>query len=300
MQTKIKKSAHLVILWISGIALMAALGLAAYLVWQAAVAAGVIPSYTNKPPATTGPTKPPFVDSSTIQITGPQLTPNPYGPDDFTQENGYIQCVGGKAVMGIDVSTFQRGIDWKKVKEAGVEFVMIRAAYRGTNIGVIFEDEDAQKHYQGAKAAGLKIGAYIFSQAITPDEAVEEAEYLLEVTKDWELDMPLVFDWEHIDDDCRTVGMDARTLTDSAKAFCQRIKLAGKRPMIYFNVNQALKLILLRELTEYEFWLAMYDSEMDFPIRIDMWQYTQTGKIPGIPTNVDINLYFPYEEENPV
>ncbi len=296
MQTKIKKPVHLIFLWIAGIVLMLALALAAFLIWQAAAALSAPePTEPSQPPA---PTKPPFVDASTIQISGPQLTPSPFTPEDFVLEDGIMKCLTQKAIMGIDVSTFQRNVDYQKVKEAGVEFVMIRAGHRGTNIGVLFEDDQVQTHYKAAKAAGLKVGAYFFSQAITPAEAVEEAEFTLSIIKDWQVDMPIVFDWEHIDDDCRTTGMDARTLTDCAKAFCDRIRQEGLRPMVYFNIKQSGTLLLLRELTEYEFWLAMYDDEMDYPIRVDMWQYTQTGRLPGISNNVDINLFFPYEEED--
>lgn len=275
MQIKIKKPAHLFLLCQVGLVLLLALGMATALIWRAT-------TRTVQPP--TEPTEPPE----------PTLTANPYGPEDFAVENGYMTCLTGKSVLGIDVSTFQQNVDWQQVKAAGVEFVMIRLGHRGTNIGVLFEDELVQSHYAGASAAGLKVGGYFFSQAITPEEAVEEAEFALQIIQDWQVDMPIVFDWEHIDNDCRTTGMDARTLTDCAKAFCDRIKAEGYRPMVYFNANQAANLLYLLELEDYDFWLAMYHDQMDFPHRVDMWQYTQTGAVPGIPGNVDINLYLPY------
>ena len=233
--------------------------------------------------------------------TGPTYLPidrNPIGMSDFyTTEDGYLTCLATPSVMGIDVSEWQGSqIDWQKVKEAGVEFVMIRVGWRGSEKGVLTADTYAQTNYAGASAAGLKVGAYIFSQAITADEAVEEARYLLDAVKDWNIEMPLVFDWEFIDATSRTANMDPRTLTNCAIAFCETIKLAGYTPMVYFNTNQSLDMLYLVELEDYLFWLAQYDTVLRYDYKIDMWQYTQTGTVPGIDGNVDINLYFPYEE----
>ena len=157
------------------------------------------------------------------------------------------------------------------------------------------EDAMAQTNYLGAKEAGLKVGCYFFSQAITVEEAVEEAEYVMDIIADWELDMPLVYDWECLAVDYRTMGVDARLLTDCTKAFCDTVKLAGYEPMVYFNPNQSYKEMYLEELTDYGFWLAMYSDEMNYPYKVDMWQYTNQGTVPGITGNVDINLFFPYE-----
>ncbi len=225
---------------------------------------------------------------------------NPIGMTDFAPTaEGFLTCVATPSVLGIDVSEWQGGeIDWQQVKQAGVEFVMIRVGWRGSEKGVLTADTYAQTNYAGASAAGLKVGAYIFSQAITPAEAMEEANYLLDAVKDWNVEMPLVFDWEFIDAASRTANMDARTLTDCAIAFCETIKTAGYTPMVYFNTNQSMELLYLVELEDYLFWLAQYNGGgvLKYDYKIDMWQYTETGKVPGINGNVDINLYFPYEE----
>ena len=227
-------------------------------------------------------------------LTAPPPPENPYGALDFHYEGDYLACSSGESHLGIDVSYWQGDIDWQQVKDAGVEFVIIRVAYRGSGIGKLEADTMAQANYEGARAAGLKVGAYVFSQAITPEEAVEEADFALDLTKDWEMDMPLVYDWEYIDEESRTAGLDPRTLTDCTAAFCRTVVEAGRESMIYFNADQSHKQMYLSELVGYGFWLAMYGQTMDYPYKIDMWQYTNSGTVPGINGNVDLNLQLIY------
>lgn len=235
------------------------------------------------------------VQTEPQETTIPNPLPNPLGVEDFAYDGDYLTCISAPCQMGIDVSTYQRNVDWQQVKDAGVEFVMIRAAYRGYSGGNVLVDEMLQSHYRGAKSVGLKVGFYFFSQAVSPAEARAEAEFLLAVIDGFEVDMPLVFDWEYISNSARTAGMNRRNLTNCARAFCTRIQEAGYEPMIYLNFKQVRMDVYFEELTEYKFWLAMYDDEMTFEYKIDMWQYTPTGKIPGINGDVDINLYFPSE-----
>ena len=233
---------------------------------------------------------------ATTEATLPQPEANPLDLGDFAMVGDYLTCLTAPSALGIDVSEWQEEVDWQQVKAAGVEFAMIRAGWRGSEIGVLTEDTLAQIHYAGAKAAGVQVGVYFFSQAISVEEAVEEAEFLLHIIDGWELDMPVVYDWEFISADSRTGKLDARTLTDCTKAFCDKVSQAGFAPMVYFNADQAVERMYLRELTEYGFWLAQYDTVLNYPYKIDMWQYTETGTVPGISGNVDINLYFPWEE----
>lgn len=232
----------------------------------------------------------------TVETTTPPEE-NPYGPVDFmldeqTQEMTFLS---GEGIKGIDVSSWQGNIDWQQVKDSGVEFVIIRVGGRGTTEGNIYPDEMCQTYYEGAKAAGLKVGAYFFSQSVTEEEAVEEAEYVLDVVKDWDLEMPIVYDWEYIGDGARTDNMVAGLLTEMAKAYCDTVKNAGYDPMIYFGRSQSADLLILPELEEYGFWLAMYNPIMDYPYKIDIWQYTETGSVPGISGNVDLNLWIQYD-----
>lgn len=227
-------------------------------------------------------------------VTLPPLEENPFGPEDFAyNEQGYLTCTAGESILGIDVSEYQGDIDWQQVKAAGVEFVMIRVGLRGYGNGDIYSDSRAEEYYAGARAAGLKIGAYFFSQAVTVQEAIAEAEYALRAIRGWELDMPLVFDWEYVSSEARTGNMDARLLTDCARAFCRVVERAGYESMVYFNVSQGLDLMYLDELTDFDWWLARYADTMEFEYRVAMWQYTNRGTVPGIEGDVDLNIWLP-------
>jgi len=258
----------------------------------AALLLTVILLETRKPePAAAETTTAPTTEATTL----PPPPANVFDPVDFEYgEDGYLTCKAGDYTRGIDVSSFQGEIDWQAVADSGVTFAMIRAGGRGYGEGTLYEDSRAQANYEGAKAAGLKVGAYFFSQAITAQEAVEEAEYLLELTKDWELEMPVVYDWEYIDITARTGFVSKQTLTNCMLAFCDRIHEAGLQAMIYFNPDHSRDLFYIEQITEYPFWLAMYSDWMTYPYKIDMWQYTCEGTVPGIEGNVDINLYFTY------
>ncbi len=221
--------------------------------------------------------------------TEPDIPENLYGPEDFFFENGYLSCSAAPAVLGIDVSYYQGEIDWTAVQKSGVEFVMVRLGNRGTTQGSLNEDVLAKQNLAGAKAAGLQVGAYFYSQAISVEEAQEEASLALEILAGFPLDLPLAYDWEQ---ENRTAQVDRRTLTDCTLAFCQAVENAGYDAMIYFNSYQATVLLHLEELQDYPWWLAMYDLQQVFPYRMDMWQYTNAGSVSGITGPVDINLLF--------
>lgn len=233
-------------------------------------------------------------DNETTAPTASLPEENPFGPEDFvTDENGFISCLAGDYKLGIDVSGHQGQIDWSAVRDAGVEFVFIRVGNRGTTEGGIYADASAQDYYAGAKAAGLQVGAYFFSQAVTPAEAQEEAQFVITQVQDWELDLPVVYDWEWVDSTARTADVTGQLLTHCTQVFCESIEKAGLTPMIYFNYSQGLELLDLAALSQYPFWLALYEPYIDFPHRVDFWQYSCTGSIPGIDGDVDLNLLLP-------
>lgn len=224
-----------------------------------------------------------------------ELVPFSMDRSKFSVSDGraYYAGAGYALKLGIDVSDHQNEIDWQAVADSGVEFVILRCGWRGYTAGGLNEDEYFRQNYRSAKEAGLDVGVYFFSQAVSVEEALEEAEFVLETLDGYALTMPIVYDWEYISDEARTAAMDRRTLTDCSLAFLRRIEEAGYWPMLYYNTHQVRDLLHLSELEEYDCWLALYSDLMTFPYRIKMWQYTCTGTIPGIEGDVDINLFFP-------
>lgn len=221
---------------------------------------------------------------------------NPYDKDAFSvAENGRItyEQNGRRARAGIDVSTHQKDVDWQAVAADGVSFAILRLGHRGYTEGGLFLDQTFEQNLRGALDAGLEVGVYFFSQAVTPEEAEEEADYILEVLDGQALAFPVAFDWESIPgDEARTDGLDGETMTRCAVAFCERIKAAGYRPAVYFNQTQGYLHYDLRDLTDYDLWLAEYDSVPDFYYHFDLWQYSHTGRVDGIQGDVDLDLAF--------
>ncbi len=221
-----------------------------------------------------------------------QLAINPYEESSFYREGEFIRCSQAETKVGVDVSSHQEKIDWQAVKEAGVDYAMIRVGWRGYTEGGLNVDTSALENLQGATEAGLPVGVYLYSQAITVEEAREEAKLVLDVIKDWDITYPVVYDWEWIGGDARTVNADGRTVTDCTKAFCTEIEQAGYRPAFYFNQDLASRLFYMEELQNYDFWLAQYTDAMTFPYNVEMWQYSCTASIPGIQEEVDLNMCF--------
>ena len=285
MESKTKSASRKYWIWGSVAAVLAVL------ILILCVAPGKEPTETIPETSSSQPTEIVAGPAPTTQMP----TENPLQPEDFAYEGDYLTCLNMPARLGVDVSFWQGNIDWTEVASAGMEFAMIRLGYRGTTKGGLGADDYAKINYENATAAGLQVGGYFFSQAVTPAEAVEEAEFVLDMIRGWNVTMPIVYDWEYGGADSRTANLDARTLTDCTLAFCRTIEQAGYEAMIYFNEDQSHKDMYLGELTEYPFWLAQYGEMLDYPYRVDMWQYTCEGSVPGIDGNVDINLLFEYE-----
>lgn len=222
----------------------------------------------------------------------PEPPENPYRSSDFVEVDGFIICTSAQAFTGVDVSEYQKEIDWAQVAEAGVRFAMIRVGYRGYAEGGIYEDERARENIQGALDAGLDVGVYFFSQAVTVEEAQEEAQFVLDFIQAYDITYPVVYDWEWVTEDARSDSVTSRELTDCTMAFCDAVAAAGYTPMFYFNLSMSQTMFRLRELQDYEFWLAQYSDAMTFRYDVQMWQYTCEGTVPGISTNVDLNLSF--------
>lgn len=199
---------------------------------------------------------------------------------------------GYRCLTGIDVSEHQYAIDWEKVAADGIDFAIIRTGYRGYTSGGLYEDKYFRSNMEGALKAGLKVGVYFFSQATSRREAHEEAAYVLEQIRDYNVTMPVVFDMEILGNDYRTYNMTRRTLYGVTRAFCEDIRDAGYEPMIYMTQYLGYQKYTLRELTDYGFWFAEYYVDYpSFVYDIDIWQYSDTGSVSGISGNVDMDVY---------
>lgn len=211
------------------------------------------------------------------------------------EENGVTSRIG------IDVSEFQgEDIDWKQVRESGIEFVIIRLGYRAYGeTGELVLDDMFDRNMQGALDAGLDVGVYFFSQAITPGEAVEEAEFVLEHVRGYEIDGPIVYDTEEIKGDtARTDNNTRQEFTNYCKVFCDTIEQAGYDPMIYANMKWMAFTLDMEQLADYDFWYADYHDVPQCPYEYEIWQYSENGAVPGINANVDLNVWFQKSSED--
>lgn len=197
------------------------------------------------------------------------------------------------SIAGIDVSEFQGYIDWQQVKNSGIEFAFIRIGCRTYDDGGIIFDERFKENLYSADRAGIKTGVYFFSQALTVEEATEEADAVIKAIEPFNITYPVVFDWEVIVEDyARTDDISIESLADCCVAFCERIKEAGYTPMIYQNKSTLLFKVDLPRVKEYDIWLAEYNDEPTYYYDFKIWQYTSEGRVPGISTEVDMNISF--------
>lgn len=195
--------------------------------------------------------------------------------------------------VGVDVSTYQGTVDWAAVKDAGVDYVIVRAAYRGYETGKIVPDDLYEQNIRGAVDAGLHVGVYLYSQALSEDEAREEADYLLGLIEGLPVDYPVVYDQEeYTADQARTDGLTGEQATLNALAFCERVYDAGYIPMIYTNNDWAQNMYDMERLDHYPIWYADYTAAPSLTGGFAMWQYTDSGQVPGVTGPVDLNLLF--------
>ena len=214
----------------------------------------------------------------------------------FSSSSGRIEYTGSDydVLRGVDVSEHQLDIDWKQVAASGVDYAYIRVGWRGYTEGGLFEDVYFERNIQGALDAGLHVGVYMFSQAVTVQEAIEEADFVLERIGKYNVTLPVVFDCEKIETaEARSHGLTMELRTDCARAFCETVKSAGYVPCVYFNRNLGYYGYDLTRLTDYEFWFSLPESGFpNFYYACDMWQYSFTETVPGIAEPTDMNLWF--------
>ncbi|MDO4750407.1 MAG: glycoside hydrolase family 25 protein [Eubacteriales bacterium] len=220
---------------------------------------------------------------------------NDYAAEDFSVlEDGSLTYLGTDylALRGIDVSEHQHEIDWTAAAEAGVDFAILRAGYRGWTEGGLFEDPWFRRNLEGAREAGLMVGCYFFSQAVNADEARGEAEFLLELLDGQSLDLPIYYDWEEIGPDARTAQVDGQTVTDCCLAFRETVEAAGYEAGLYLYRRLGYFVYELDRLTDMPLWVGALGTAPDFHYAHSIWQYSISGRIPGVEGDVDLNLWF--------
>ena len=210
--------------------------------------------------------------------------------------NGYYKYEDEnyKSKLGIDVSSYQGDIDWKKVKEDGIEFAILRLGYRGYgSSGKIMLDSKFEKNYKNATKQGIKIGVYFFSQSINLDEINEEALFVLKNLEGKTIDYPVVFDLEKIKNDkARTDNLTLEEITKMTLEFCNIMRENNYTPSIYGNAKTFTTRMKLELFNDHNKWYADYQENPIYPYEFNIWQYTETGKVRGIKGKVDLNIEF--------
>lgn len=225
-----------------------------------------------------------YYDKNGNPVTGEQII---QGVKYSFREDGSLD---GGNVMGIDISKHNGTVDWNVVKNAGVDFVILRCGYRGSSSGVLVEDEKFRENIKGASAAGLKIGIYFFSQAVNEMEAVEEASLTLSLIKNYKISYPVYIDVEAANG--RADGLSASERTKVITAFCETVRDSGYTAGVYSNKNWFTEKMNTGAFGNYRIWLAQYTETPTYTGRYDMWQYSSRGTIPGIKGDVDLNISY--------
>ncbi len=243
----------------------------------------------------------PSIDTNRLGLPSEIPYESPYNWEGLTVENGrfaYSEEGQHLSRAGIDVSAHQGSIDWQSVAADGIEFAFIRMGYRGASEGLLNLDEFFEANISGAANAGIDTGVYFFSQALNEDEAREEAQFLLDHLGGRSLQYPIAYDFEPVYLDGvegRANTISAHQQTSNARAFCEVIEAAGYPTLIYGNAKDIGR-YFLDALDGRPIWFAEYDAsypsgQFDFVI----WQYSSTGQVAGIATNVDMNIELIYK-----
>lgn len=197
---------------------------------------------------------------------------------------------------GIDVSQWQGEIDWEKVKASGIDFAIIRVAYRAYGSGVLYADESYQENLQGALDAGLDVGIYIFSQAVSCTEAAQEASYAINLAKNYSYTLPVVMDFEYASGNSGRLAEAKLTVSQATTIcnyFCYTVEKYNKVGMLYANKSLLTDDVDAADISsKYPVWLAHYTASTSYSGDYSYWQYSSTGTVPGISGNVDMDFRY--------
>ena len=228
---------------------------------------------------------------------------DPYTGEVYTHSD---KNSGKSIVYGIDVSSHNGSINWKDVKDDGIEYVIVRAGYRGySGEGKLNKDDNFKENITGATKAGLKVGVYFFSQAITRQEAIDEANYVVKLIKDYNITLPVVMDYEYASVSGGTggrlhdAGLSVNKATDICRAFASTVRDSGYTSMVYANKAMLENHLDVDSISKKSLiWLANYTTKSSYAGTYDAWQYTSKGSVDGISGNVDCSFW--YTEANTV
>lgn len=216
--------------------------------------------------------------------------------EGLTHDKAYADM---EVVHGIDVSEFQNEIDWKKVKSSEADFVFIRAGYRKGETGELAEDADFKEFIKGAEKSGIMVGAYFFSQALNEKEAVEEADYLLELVEPYDIDMPLVIDYELFEGGRVQQAVQAGEMPNASDyhdiviAFCNRIEEAGYESAVYANYDMLTNYMDSTILDKEEvIWAAQYGGSCHVKGNYRYWQCAENAECGGIDGYIDHDIWY--------
>lgn len=224
-----------------------------------------------------------------------EFSENVYDDSLFHQNEENFRIYGDEerdSIPGIDVSNHQGNIDWKKVRESGVKFAMIRLGFSHHENGEIFLDKKFQYNLKEADKNGIKTGVYFFSQAINTKEAIKEANFVLKNIFEYNIEMPVAFDMEEIQGGSRISNLSKEEKTKIADSFMYVINKGGYKAFLYGNPYWIKDNFNLEKLWKYDIWLAHYNKYTDFPYMFRMWQYSERGRVDGIKGPVDLDIYF--------
>lgn len=237
-----------------------------------------------------------YADGSYIfhnMVVDESAKPMPYDLDNFVNVDGRMTYEGDDYTyrLGVDVSKYQDEVKWNKVERDGYDFAIIRLGYRGYTKGEIFLDERYEYNVKAANRSGLDVGVYFFSQAISENEAIEEARFVLEHVKDEDISMPIVYDPEIVyKDNSRTKNITKEQFTKNVETFCSEIREAGYDVMVYANLLWEDKQLDMGLISYLDIWYADYVGLPQTPYDFKMWQYTDSGTVDGIKGGADINI----------
>ena len=216
-------------------------------------------------------------------------TSNNYQMDRIPFSKAISKYKTKDTMIGIDVSYWQQNIDFKKVKEAGCEFVIIRLGVNSDIDKTIDPDSFYEKNIKLAKEAGLKVGVYVYTSAITAKISKEHAKWVIKILDKQKLDFPIAFDWENWSK-FRSYKISTYDLTNSFISFKNEIEKHGYKAMLYSSKNYLEKIWMFND--KYDVWLAHYTNETNYEGKYIMWQMGNTGRIDGITGDVDIDIYY--------